>query len=86
MDNLYEYFIRRVRKNLHVVLCFSPVGEKLRKRLINFPGLVSGCTIDWFSCWPRDALVAVSKHFLSPFPIVCPGDTKTLQRDYRGIS
>ena len=27
MDNLYEYFISRVRKNLHVVLCFSPVSK-----------------------------------------------------------
>ena len=25
-DNLYSYFISRSRKNLHVVLCFSPVG------------------------------------------------------------
>lgn len=25
-DNLYEYFISRSRKNLHVVLCFSPVS------------------------------------------------------------
>lgn len=24
-DNLYDYFISRARKNLHVVLCFSPV-------------------------------------------------------------
>jgi len=24
-DNLYDYFISRVRKNLHLVLCFSPV-------------------------------------------------------------
>ncbi|GCC19123.1 hypothetical protein chiPu_0020970, partial [Chiloscyllium punctatum] len=25
-DNLYEYFIKRARKHLHVVLCFSPVS------------------------------------------------------------
>lgn len=25
-DNLYDYFISRSRKNLHVVLCFSPVS------------------------------------------------------------
>jgi len=24
-DNLYNYFISRARKNLHVILCFSPV-------------------------------------------------------------
>ena len=31
-ENLYDYFLSRVRQNLHVVLCFSPVGEKFRKR------------------------------------------------------
>ena len=24
-ENLYDYFITRVKNNLHVVLCFSPV-------------------------------------------------------------
>lgn len=24
-ENLYEYYLSRVRKNLHVTLCFSPV-------------------------------------------------------------
>ena len=37
-DNLYDYFLSRVRANLHVVLCFSPVGEKFQNRALKFPG------------------------------------------------
>eukprot|EP01083_Nonionella_stella_P170544 580582_1 len=57
-DDMQEFFISRVRGNLHVVLCFSPVGDLFRIRSRKFPGLINTTSIDWFFSWPRDALVS----------------------------
>lgn len=75
-ETVMEYFLQRTCQNLHVVFCFSPVGEKFRHRVLRFPALVSGCTIDWFQPWPKDALVSVAKHFLSDFQIECTPQVK----------
>lgn len=63
-DNVYKFFITRIKKNLHMSLCFSPVGENLRVKARKFPGLVNSTVIDWFQKWPTDALRSVSKKFL----------------------
>lgn len=52
-DAVYNHFISRVRSNLHIVLCMSPVGDAFRTRCRMFPSLVNCCTIDWFTEWPR---------------------------------
>lgn len=112
-DNLYSFFINRVRDRLHMVLCFSPVGKKFarwaqqvggvgwwvggmagwsagrcalgrcatpgadpdlfwgRSAVPQFPGLINGCTIDWYLPWPEEALTAVSSKFLDSFAIEC---------------
>ena len=75
-ENLYDFFMFRIRQYLHVVLCFSPVGEKFRNRALKFPGLISGCTMDWFQKWPKDALIAVADHYLRDTAIVCTPEVK----------
>lgn len=62
-DAIYDFCINRVRNNLHIVLCMSPVGSAFRTRCRMFPSLVNCCTIDWFTEWPREALLSVSTSF-----------------------
>ena len=59
-DSMFAYLIERVRNNLHVILCMSPVGEPFRNRLRMFPAYVNCTTIDWFCEWPKDALLEVA--------------------------
>jgi len=69
-ENIQALFINRVRENLHICLCMSPVGETLRVRCRQFPSLINCCTLDWFSRWPEQALLFVSSQFLVDLPDV----------------
>ena len=66
-ENLYSFFLNRVRDNLHLCLCFSPVGDRFSRRAREFPGLINAVTIDWFLPWPEDALTSVSGRFIDEF-------------------
>ena len=57
---MLKLFVQLVRENLHIVLTFSPVGEKLRNRCRQFPSIINCCTIDWYEKWPNDALHSVA--------------------------
>ncbi|XP_053785531.1 dynein axonemal heavy chain 1 isoform X3 [Desmodus rotundus] len=66
--NLMAAYTGRVRSNIHMVLCMSPIGEVFRARLRQFPSLVNCCTIDWFNEWPTEALESVANIFLNEIP------------------
>ena len=83
-DNLYAFFMGRVRDNLHVILCFSPVGAKFSKRAAQFPGLINGCTVDWFLPWPVDALTAVAGKLVGDFQIDCLPEVKAHLVEHMG--
>ncbi|MEW5308429.1 MAG: hypothetical protein WDW38_000392 [Sanguina aurantia] len=61
----WSYYVQKCRNNLHVVLAMSPVGETLRTRCRNFPGMVNNTVIDWFEPWPEQALESVASVFLA---------------------
>ncbi|XP_068269716.1 LOW QUALITY PROTEIN: dynein axonemal heavy chain 17 [Nyctibius grandis] len=63
-ESCWKFFIEKVRRQLKVILCFSPVGSTLRVRARRFPAVVNCTAIDWFHEWPEDALVSVSSRFL----------------------
>ena len=60
-DVIYQHFVQLVRENLHIVLTFSPVGDKLRNRCRQFPSVINCCTLDWFDRWPEEALHSVAE-------------------------
>lgn len=63
----------QVRRNLHLVLCFSPVGDRFRVRARQFPALVNCTQLDWFHGWPAEALLSVANRFLADVPDVESG-------------
>ncbi|CAM9107555.1 unnamed protein product [Discosporangium mesarthrocarpum] len=63
-EAMLDFLILRIRTNLHVVLCFSPVGDIFRIRARRFPGLINCTSVDFFHPWPRQALISVAARFL----------------------
>jgi dynein heavy chain len=71
-ENCWTFFIDRVKKNLHMALCFSPVGDSFRNRAKKFPAIINSTVIDWFHAWPEDALLSVAAKFLADVEIATP--------------
>ena len=68
-DQLFEFFLDKTRKNLHLALCFSPVGDAFRFRARMFPGIINCTSMDYFFDWPEDALINVANRFLKEVPL-----------------
>lgn len=59
--NIFTQYLIRVKRNVHIILAMSPIGEMFMTRLRMFPSLINCCTIDWFTEWPEEALVGVGR-------------------------
>lgn len=72
--NLPWYHVGR----LLFLLCsgLSPTLGYLRNRLRQYPGLVNCTTIDWFTEWPKDALMEVAERYLEDIQLADSKDAK----------
>merc|ERR1719160_1473791 len=77
--NMFTAYLTRVKKNVHCVLAFSPVGDAFRDRIRMFPSLVNNCTIDWFLPWPAEALYSVASQKLEENEVQLPNKEGVLQ-------
>jgi len=59
--NMFQQYLGRVKKNIHMIIAMSPLGEVFRSRIRRFPSLVTCTTLDWFSEWPEEALLGVGR-------------------------
>lgn len=66
-DIAQERYFRRVKSNLHVVVCLKyrklDLSNSLEKnQLYKFPALVtSSCCVDVYRAWPHEALVSIAQ-------------------------
>ncbi|XP_021370512.1 dynein heavy chain 10, axonemal-like isoform X1 [Mizuhopecten yessoensis] len=75
-EMVWQFFVNKCASNLHIVLAMSPVGDALRTRCRNFPGLVNCANIDWFFPWPEQALLAVASVFIAPDNKLIPDENR----------
>ncbi|KAH0574694.1 Outer-arm dynein gamma [Spironucleus salmonicida] len=63
-DSLWRFFLNKMKQQLHLVLSFSP-GLLFRERCNKYPGIISGCIIDYYREWSLDALQQVAGHMIN---------------------
>lgn len=81
-EALWTRCIETCRNNLHIVLCMSPSGDKLRLRCRNFPSFISHCSIDWYFPWPSLALRDVAQKYLVSKQATITGNVATSILDH----
>ena len=55
-EELWNYYVNLIRNNLHIVLTFSPLGDKLKNKCRQFPSIINCSAIDWIDPWSDFAL------------------------------
>lgn len=62
-EEVYAWFTKQIRKNLHVVFTMNPASPDFHNRTATSPALFNRCVLDWFGDWPSQALFEVGMEF-----------------------
>ncbi|XP_025098007.1 LOW QUALITY PROTEIN: dynein gamma chain, flagellar outer arm-like [Pomacea canaliculata] len=60
-----KFFVSRVKSNLHIIVCLQPSHPLLKSAYNMYPGLLSGCQMNWFCDWPQEALMGEASYFIA---------------------
>ena len=62
--NVYSYFVKRVKANLHVVLVMDSSRWDFSQRCESNPAFFSCCTLVWMDSWHADSMLEVPRLLL----------------------
>jgi dynein heavy chain 1 len=68
-DELYSWFVSRVRSNLHIILTLNPATPDFESVMSNNPSFLTRCAIDWIGDWEMSALHHVAGVNLIPLQL-----------------
>ncbi|CAL1527205.1 unnamed protein product [Lymnaea stagnalis] len=60
-----RFFVSRVKSNLHILICLHPGHELLVNAASNYPGLLTGCQVNWLCDWPQETLLGDASYFIT---------------------
>ena len=58
--DMFKLFMKRVKRNLHIILVFSPYGTAFKDAMLSYAALRTETTIDWYMPWSQNALESVA--------------------------
>ncbi|EAY21612.1 Dynein heavy chain family protein [Trichomonas vaginalis G3] len=78
ITDYWDLFVERIRKNLHVIMAFSPYGQVFKDSMISYPAIRNESTIDWYMPWSQNALESVARASLTKSGVVSPDNIKSI--------
>lgn len=65
LEKYIEIFHKTCQEKIHVFLNISPLGNNLREYSRKYTTLITHSTLVYFDDWPQEALIEVSRQFLT---------------------